>query len=101
MATKKREKLQYARVLVEVSMSQVFPDSVEYEDADGVVVTQPIVYEWKPVVCETCKGMGHSADVCTKKTKPVWRPKVVQQHPSRQEEGGFSGGDKELKANQD
>ncbi|XP_021863901.1 uncharacterized protein [Spinacia oleracea] len=43
-ATKRREKLQYARVLVEVCLSQELPETVEYENVDGEMVSQKVVY---------------------------------------------------------
>lgn len=78
-ATKKRDKLHFARVLVEMNLSKDFLDSIEYEDAYDNVVVQPIVYEWKPISCDICKGMGHSQAQCTMKTKAVWRPKETVQ----------------------
>lgn len=35
-ATKKRDKIQYARVLIEVKLNQTFPDSVCFLDEHGV-----------------------------------------------------------------
>lgn len=78
-ATLMREKPHFARVLVKMSLTNYFLDSIEYEDAYGTVMNQHIVYEWKSVFCGVCKGMGDSAENCVMKTKVVWQPKVQTQ----------------------
>ena len=76
-ATAKREKLQYARVLVEVKVDQVFPDQITFINEKGVEVVMGIHYEWKPVVCSRCRKIGHLTEECrVDRTKKVWKPKV-------------------------
>ncbi|XP_074288930.1 uncharacterized protein LOC141614073 [Silene latifolia] len=87
-ATKEREFLRFARYMVEVKLGQHLPDAVEFIDEKGVVQVQKVHYEWKPLACTKCHGVGHDIDMCkkadgVKKTvfMKVWRPKVVPVQP--------------------
>ncbi|XP_074314433.1 uncharacterized protein LOC141649648 [Silene latifolia] len=86
-ATHTKSFLGYARIMVEVSMGQDFPDVIEFLDEMDVCHRQIVHYEWKPVKCTECSGMGHLAAVCRKKKEVVqnkgkarqeWRPKPVK-----------------------
>ncbi|XP_074313926.1 uncharacterized protein LOC141649128 [Silene latifolia] len=83
-ATKNREFLIFARYLVEVKVGEHLPDSIEFIDENGVCQQQLVHFEWKPILCTVCKGVGHETVLCKKKTaepKPkktqqVWKPKA-------------------------
>ncbi|XP_074267096.1 uncharacterized protein LOC141590399 [Silene latifolia] len=83
-ATEKKEYLEYARFMVEVKLGQSLPDKIEFIDDKDIVQSQEVSYEWKPLVCSQCSGIGHDAAMCRKRAaearkKPaqkVWRPKV-------------------------
>ncbi|XP_074296366.1 uncharacterized protein LOC141626478 [Silene latifolia] len=83
-ATKNREFLGYARYLVEVKVGEHLPDSIEFIDENGLCQQQLVHFEWKPILCTVCKGVGHETGLCKKKTvvpKPkktqqVWKPKA-------------------------
>ncbi|XP_074277773.1 uncharacterized protein LOC141601396 [Silene latifolia] len=83
-ATEKKEYLEYARFMVEVKMGHNLPDMIEFIDDKDVIQKQAVSYEWKPLVCSQCTGIGHDAAMCRKhadevRKKPaqkVWRPKV-------------------------
>uniref|UniRef100_A0A803PTY7 Reverse transcriptase domain-containing protein n=1 Tax=Cannabis sativa TaxID=3483 RepID=A0A803PTY7_CANSA len=72
--TKARERLNYPRVLIEVQMNQPLPDMLDFEDEFGMNVSVGINYEWKPIICSNCSGMGHSTANCRKnnKSKQEW-----------------------------
>ncbi|RAL47695.1 hypothetical protein DM860_012320 [Cuscuta australis] len=82
-ATAMRAKWGYARIQLEVQVQQEFPDLLSFINEEGRVITQEVVYEWKPCVCAKCNRMGHITEMCRKsngegqdkKTKKVWRPK--------------------------
>ncbi|XP_062080776.1 uncharacterized protein LOC133785571 [Humulus lupulus] len=67
LVTKERNKLNFPRVLIEVSLKQDFPELIYFEDEYGCNVSVSVMYEWKPIVCGHCKGMGHTTDICRKK----------------------------------
>ncbi|XP_021852855.2 uncharacterized protein [Spinacia oleracea] len=72
-ATVHRDKLHFARVQVEVALSQTLPDCLKFQDEHGMVKTISIWYEWKPTVCDHCKLLGHIASDCRKKKmKKKW-----------------------------
>lgn len=63
-ATTERALLSYARVLVEVSIKKELPDVIEFIDEYGHKVLQEVNYEWKPILCQNCGGMGHDTEKC-------------------------------------
>ncbi|XP_021730771.1 uncharacterized protein LOC110697694 [Chenopodium quinoa] len=93
-ATAKREKLQFARVLIEVSISQDFPNEVSFLNEKGVSTQVRLKYDWKPVICSKCKILGHGVDACRKRTQKkrviqnkAWIPKVTKQIEPLQNDG--------------
>ncbi|KAL9227984.1 hypothetical protein vseg_003612 [Gypsophila vaccaria] len=72
-ATEHKTKLAYARTMVEMSVDQQCPDQLKFMDEVGIVQTVEVIYEWKPITCNLCKGMGHAGEEC-RKTKPA-KPK--------------------------
>ncbi|XP_074283735.1 uncharacterized protein LOC141608269 [Silene latifolia] len=59
--------LGYARMLVDVQVDQCFPDSLQYKDEKGKTHDIKVEYDWVPVKCIQCNGIGHSKDQCRKK----------------------------------
>ncbi|XP_062118721.1 uncharacterized protein LOC133832388 [Humulus lupulus] len=84
-ATKNRDRLQFARVMVEVNVSQAFPSTISFVNEKTEVIRLDVVYEWKPTCCSVCKGMGHEDTNCRKNQQnmtqvtAVWRPKNISQ----------------------
>ncbi|XP_074277513.1 uncharacterized protein LOC141601143 [Silene latifolia] len=72
-ATEEKTRLGYARLLVEVEIGQFFPDHIVFLDEKGVEVRVNVEYEWKPTICNTCKGIGHTTDMCKPKQEPIPR----------------------------
>ncbi|KAK9749960.1 hypothetical protein RND81_02G161900 [Saponaria officinalis] len=74
--TKKR--LGFARLMVEVDVSQPLVENVIINTpfSDGMV--QPVEYEWVPYFCKTCKKLGHESSKCKlnkeKMVRQVYRP---------------------------
>lgn len=86
-ATKAKYRLNFARILVEVGIDQYFPDSISFENEKGEVICQAIGYEWKPISCGNCHGLGHETAKCfqeVKKKKKVW---VVKEKPEKNADG--------------
>ncbi|XP_048502910.1 uncharacterized protein LOC125498699 [Beta vulgaris subsp. vulgaris] len=75
-ATAKREKLQYARVMIEVKIDQEFPDQLSFVNKKGIEVVIEVNYEWKPEKCFKCKQLGHKTELRNRGVmKQVWREK--------------------------
>lgn len=69
-ATLNRDKLMFAKVLVEINMGQGCPKVLQFINEEGVQIEQSVEYEWLPTVCSVCKGMGHVSDQCKRKHPP-------------------------------
>uniref|UniRef100_A0A803QBL2 DUF4283 domain-containing protein n=1 Tax=Cannabis sativa TaxID=3483 RepID=A0A803QBL2_CANSA len=92
--TKAKEKLNYPRILIEVSLNQHFPEQIEFEDEYEDDISVFVQYEWKPTVCTHCKGVGHVAINCRKKegNKTEWvvkKPAVETWAKPTSDEDGF------------
>uniref|UniRef100_A0A803MYH5 DUF4283 domain-containing protein n=1 Tax=Chenopodium quinoa TaxID=63459 RepID=A0A803MYH5_CHEQI len=78
-ATQTRERVSYVRYLIEVDIKQQFPDHIEFYDERGDLFHQDIIWEWKPIFCNDCGGVGYRTDLCpNKRVKKVWRKKEIQ-----------------------
>ncbi|XP_020243171.1 uncharacterized protein LOC109821392 [Asparagus officinalis] len=62
--TANKQRLAYARVLVEVSMPSPLPDCITLKGPDGKLFNQKILYELKPRCCNQCKLVGHDTLYC-------------------------------------
>ena len=80
-ATRFRSKLMFPRVLIEVRLHQDFPQSITFIYEFGIEVMVDVQYEWIPLICKSCNGMGHKTEDCRhkEKVKQVWVPKVKKQ----------------------
>lgn len=75
-ATKARDKLNYSRIMVEVHMKQELPEVISFCNEHGDMVEQQIEYEWRPIVCKKCAGLGHIEEECRKGAgRRTWVPK--------------------------
>ena len=55
-ATRNQDKLQYARILLEVNMDQKLPEFVQFWNEKGELTEVFVMFKWKPVQCMHCKG---------------------------------------------
>lgn len=65
-ATKQKQRVQFARILVEVGTDQNYPEVVMFENECGAIIEQEVRYEWKPTYCITCGNYGHDIKECRK-----------------------------------
>lgn len=49
--TAKGERISYARLLIEMDITQTLPEVVNVEESDDGIWNQKIEYEWKPILC--------------------------------------------------
>lgn len=56
-----------------MKLDKKFPDSNQLWNEHGELTEVHVTFEWKPMQCQYCKGMGHSAQLCrVKRSKQVW-----------------------------
>ncbi|XP_062103597.1 uncharacterized protein LOC133814683 [Humulus lupulus] len=70
--TRERSRVQFARILVEVEITDNPPRIMHYLNEQGQLTEQGVDYEWLPVKCKTCSGYGHSMADCRKEMKTQW-----------------------------
>ncbi|XP_059306221.1 uncharacterized protein LOC132057613 [Lycium ferocissimum] len=58
------EMVSYARMLIEMDITQVLPDVLVIEQQNGELREQEIEYEWHPKLCHECHELGHLAEEC-------------------------------------
>ncbi|XP_056698498.1 uncharacterized protein [Spinacia oleracea] len=97
-ATVSRDKLQFARVLVDMPISKSLPDQISFMNEHNELIQVPVTYEWRPTVCTNCKQVGHLTIDCRHaKTKKIWvqkkqqplipKPAVIVPEPDVDQEG--------------
>uniref|UniRef100_A0A803Q408 Reverse transcriptase domain-containing protein n=1 Tax=Cannabis sativa TaxID=3483 RepID=A0A803Q408_CANSA len=94
--TKERDKLSYLRVLIEVSIHQEFPHTIYFENELGTTVPAKVTYEWKPILCKNCKGMGHETFDCRKREGKTQEWVVKKDSKKIEEKNSERGPEKEF-----
>ncbi|XP_062103313.1 uncharacterized protein LOC133814362 [Humulus lupulus] len=67
--TTERSRIQFARVLVEMEVTDNPPRSIQFLNELGQIMEQGVEYEWLPIKCKSCSGFGHSEIECGKQLK--------------------------------
>ncbi|XP_062089528.1 uncharacterized protein LOC133796064 [Humulus lupulus] len=73
--TKDRSMMQFARVLVEIEISDEVPRSIQFLNEIGQLMEQLLEFEWLPTQCKQCRIYGHTEAWCNRKQGEVWRKK--------------------------
>ncbi|XP_074300168.1 uncharacterized protein LOC141631389 [Silene latifolia] len=73
--------LGYAKILVEVDIDLHFPDKIMFEDETGQSVTVLVEYDWLPITCQKCKGIGHQTVKRRGRSRFVKKPAVAKKVP--------------------
>ncbi|KAL2942884.1 Regulator of nonsense transcripts UPF3 [Bienertia sinuspersici] len=72
--TLNKERLTYARLLIEVGLEEELPDHIWFVNEKGIQMKQAVEYEWRPTLCTNSKRYGNPTDKCNKKKgapKPI------------------------------
>lgn len=79
--TRDRSRLAYPRIMVEVALDQNLVEEIRFMDENDDINIVGVKYEWKPVICAHCKGIGHEAKECKKKepSKQEWIVKAPKE----------------------
>ena len=100
--TRKRDNVQYARVLVEVQLAHAFLDQIYFVNGHGVRTQVNVHYEWKPIECQSCHLLGHATADCKRdKTKHQWvqKPQQNQEEKPKNESAAVQKGSSPQKKN--
>lgn len=79
-----KNRMAYARVLVEVPLEAKLPDKIPMTCFEWNVYHQQVVYEWRPTRCGNCDWMGHDVSNCrrNKWEVEISEPKQVGEEQS-------------------
>ncbi|XP_074315285.1 uncharacterized protein LOC141651471 [Silene latifolia] len=77
-ATKEKTRLGFARVMIDVPFGKPIPEKIKFLDVDGSVICLKVEFEWKPLLCTQCNGIGHDTSQCRKGKTDAPQKKVVQ-----------------------
>ncbi|XP_062112773.1 uncharacterized protein LOC133823937 [Humulus lupulus] len=83
--TREGSRVQFARVLVEMNITDNSPRIIKYLNEHGQLVEQGVDYEWVPIKCKSCLGYGHSIVDCRREMKTQWIKKDIQPKISNEE----------------
>lgn len=75
--------ISYARLLIEVDITQPLLYKVQIEGDEGKMIKQQVLYEWVPMYCQQCHKVRH---VC-KERKPEPKMKVQKQQWQKKDKG--------------
>ncbi|XP_062114706.1 uncharacterized protein LOC133825825 [Humulus lupulus] len=84
--TQSREMVKYARVLVDMEISDYPPKSIAYINERGQLVEQSVEYEWLPSKCAVCAQLGHIVANCNKEKGVVWKKKTSVEKGEKSEQ---------------
>ncbi|KAL2931849.1 hypothetical protein RDABS01_037259 [Bienertia sinuspersici] len=87
--TEQKERLAYARIMVEVDIQKELPNQIDFINEKGISMVQMIEYEWRPNLCSKCNKYGHREEECSKgvRKEMAWKPKTTNGLPSDQQQG--------------
>uniref|UniRef100_A0A803P4A6 Reverse transcriptase domain-containing protein n=1 Tax=Cannabis sativa TaxID=3483 RepID=A0A803P4A6_CANSA len=89
--TQERSMVKFARVLVDIEISDEPPKTISFINEKKQPVEQTIEYEWLPTTCVACAGLGHTVVNCNKEKKVVWKKKSVAEKTAPKEQGNDHG----------
>ncbi|XP_020272152.1 uncharacterized protein LOC109847326 [Asparagus officinalis] len=99
--TATRERLNYARVLLEVKLSlkEALPEQISIQGLDGRSYNQTVLYELKPRWCSLCNIIGHETKKCRRQTtKKKWVP--VNKQPMKDAQVSYANVQHDLESKQ-
>ncbi|KAL9233089.1 hypothetical protein vseg_008127 [Gypsophila vaccaria] len=81
--TEQKTRMAYARVLIQVKLGVELPKTVTFVDANGVLETVLVEFEWQPVQCSKCQRFGHMSLNCKRLEggKKAWVAKPMVPAP--------------------
>jgi len=81
--TASKERISFARVMVEIDPSKELKRSIEIQLPSGRIRQQKVVYENEPKFCSMCKILGHTAAACKRNASKAQGRVSAGAKPSR------------------
>uniref|UniRef100_A0A803NW52 DUF4283 domain-containing protein n=1 Tax=Cannabis sativa TaxID=3483 RepID=A0A803NW52_CANSA len=81
--TQSRTMIKYARVLVDMEISDHPPKTIAYINERKQLAEQSVEYEWLPSKCGACDLLGHTIANCNKEKGIVWKKKGIAEQRSK------------------
>ncbi|XP_074270957.1 uncharacterized protein LOC141594871 [Silene latifolia] len=89
--TTNKEKLSFARVMIEVDIAGHLPLEISLNTPFGPS-TQRVEYEWIPHYCQGCEKMGHMLKTCKKKQPQELKKSLLSKSGQQQDPPCMLGG---------
>ncbi|KAF9598617.1 hypothetical protein IFM89_028286 [Coptis chinensis] len=67
-ATQKKQRLDFARVCIEVTRNAKYPDCLRFDLGKGIIAEVGVEYLWIPLTCSICNKSGHKESNCRAST---------------------------------
>uniref|UniRef100_A0A803PQM0 DUF4283 domain-containing protein n=1 Tax=Cannabis sativa TaxID=3483 RepID=A0A803PQM0_CANSA len=83
--TQERSMVKFARVLVDMEISEEPPKIISFNNERKQLVEQQVEYEWIPSKCSACENLGHIVANCNKERPVVWKRKQPRDNKAKQE----------------
>lgn len=90
--TSRQLRISFARLLIEMDVTQELPKSISIQDPSGSVFYQEVTYDWVPPFCKSCNVVGHNCELRRKGNKqPAGAKKWVPKQPAMPKVPGNPG----------
>ncbi|PIA27837.1 hypothetical protein AQUCO_07500031v1, partial [Aquilegia coerulea] len=83
--TMKMERLDFARICIEVSADTKYPTTLKFNLGEGKTTTIGVEYAWKPQCCVKCNVFGHLTRNCLNKQEANWVKKAQEVNQAHKE----------------
>ncbi|KAM6582514.1 hypothetical protein CsatB_009516 [Cannabis sativa] len=84
--TQDRTMVKFARVLVDIEITDDPPKTISYINEKKQLVEQGVEYEWLPSRCSACANLGHILANCNREKKFVWKRKSEAEIGAKKEQ---------------
>ena len=76
--------ISYARILVEIDVTQRLKELIVIKDNEERKFNQPMEYEWRPKFCDICQKVGHKCNTEKQKELKQWKAKEIEKKEDNQ-----------------